>query len=243
MIGPDLNFFEQSLTAVINDISTRLSAFSEYVKAKIPVYILNTGDHAFLSSISGNLKNTDKSVSESVPRITLDFTEILVNSDALTNPYVTGFFVKKVGQIDKEFRSNVRRIPCTIPLTGSFVLSNTIQYMSAVQYVLSAMFKNNRFEFIYAGKTYEGSWTIDDSFTNEFTKTIVSSPEARTHALPMSISVDVQMPAFDVFGDNHPVSSDKIIETAYHRISIGDETELVSKTSDAPVIELPDKPS
>lgn len=221
-----LDFLKNGITSFLKNFDINISHFSDYVNAKIPIYILNTGDLSFLSLISGALETKSIETHESVPRIVFDINDINIRSDQISNPYKLGLYTNKVIDQSKDFLTSVRRIPIEIPMSGMAYFSNILQYFEFVQYFASVMYKLNKFTFIYAGKIWDASYSLDDSLSSEVRKTISLTSDSKYRTAPINCVLTLQMPAYNPF-NSEVLSADKRMKIINQNYDVVGNTETI----------------
>lgn len=211
------NFFEVALTAMIDDLTNRLSPYSAYIKQKFPIMIMNTGDEVFIQNIN---PDSGTKLYNRVPRMVLDPEGVSVLLDQLTSPHNLGKFVEQ--DIVSGFKSskvaNVRRIPIELPMQAQVYFSNVFEFFSFIEILFCTTFRDNLFDFYYNDIRHTGSYNYQDSFDPQTNKSLGFDSEKRQRIMNLTFNVDLQFPAFDYYNSRSLIDGANSIQQAQHRM-------------------------
>lgn len=216
----DHTFFQTALAAFISDFSSNIEPFRDAIsistenvgqKSIVPVYISNTGDEVFLSTMLFKSEDEKKKLYQQNPRIVFSVGGISTDTDALTNPHEFGRFV--VSDSDQKFEkaSKVRRIQTRVSLPYEMIFSNIDQYLKFVDVMLTVFDRATVFEFVHAGKIHQATYNLTaNDYDSSANFSLGHDSDKRRRLMNASIELVVQFPAFDVY--RHKEESSEIFD-------------------------------
>ena len=202
----EFNFIERGFESFIRSLQTKFRKYRE----DFPVYVFNTGDEVYMFDWKATggpgkvFKVSD--IYQSKPRLEIKIDDLQINSDQLTTPFVEGVFTIPIDKRDITFYGQVKRIPITYTVTATLVCDSLLHSFKYTELLLTIMYRSNSFEFWHAKRRHQGVYSIQDSLQSENTVEMAFSPDSRDWKLGLTISVNMQFPAFDFFNaSNHSI--------------------------------------
>lgn len=214
------DFLEMSIKAMIDDLTKKLEPFSSEIETKFPIMIMNSGDEVYLSNINDK---SSTNLHDRVPRMVLDVNGFTVNVDQLTNPYIMSKFNDDNAGFVSPKRSMVKRIPIEFPITAQVYFSNVFEFFKFTEILLMVTYRNNVFDYYYAGKYLKASYNYQDDFTPDVNKTLAYDNDRRQRVLPLNFSLELQFPAYDYYNSNSILDESTKIQTGLHRTHTEDD--------------------
>lgn len=221
----EFNFIERGFESFILSLQTKFRKYRE----DFPVYIFNTGDEVYMF----NWKDSDGpgktfkvgDIYQSKPRLEIKIDDLQINSDQLTMPFVEGVFTIPIDKRDTTFYGQVKRIPITYNVTATLVCDSLLHSFKYTELLLTMMYRSNTFEFWHAKRRHQGVYTIQDSLPTEKTIEMAFSADSRDWKLGLTISVNMQFPAFDFFNSSNrsirPITSGVLKDIEFN-LEVGD---------------------
>lgn len=200
---PDLKyeFFQTAITSFVQNLSRALKQFIP----NVPVYILNTGDQLLTDEFI-------EAEGQEIPRAVIDVDGLSIASDQLTNPYERGEFIINENKQDIGYSAYLRRIPITFELPVKITVANIIEQLKWQEILLLLLYRNNTFHFQYYKKDNKGIYRLPDNMETERNVEYGFDSDRRYRTITIPIQLDLQYPAFDIFGTTSLMKLDNCIK-------------------------------
>ncbi|AFF28174.1 gp176 [Sphingomonas phage PAU] len=181
---------------MINDLSLWMGP------VKIPVFVLNTGDEAFIMDQNSGFKDSNRdreTLYQQRPRIELDIQNIDFQRDEITNPHQTAKFKLNMSEGTREFRTKVQRIPMTMNIGLHLITDNILSALKYMEILTMILAKHNVYEFTYLSKTYSGAYIFNFNMGEEKNLTMSYDHERRNRIITTELSLQLQYPSYNLF--------------------------------------------
>lgn len=196
------DFFENALTAMVNDMSLWFGV------QRIPVFVQNTGDEAFIMDQHTRKRfetlksgeNRDKEALYNVrPRISLDIEGFDFLQDEITSPHAKASFNLNMKDGTRSYRAKMQRIPVSMNIGLQLFTDNLLHALKNSEKLMMILCKHNAFEFTYLGKVYNGSYQFKWALENNRNVSMQYDKERRTATLVTNITLQLQYPNFSIY--------------------------------------------
>lgn len=212
-------FFRLAISAFLKSLSETVSLYKN-----IPVYIINTGDEAYMVDWQKESK-----FYEVTPRIVVDIDAAQILVDQLSSPHEMGYFVESEMGREREFAAEVRRVPIQFAAPSKCVTDNLLESLEVLEALMFMFFKPNSFKFEHKGKTHMGEFVIDASVPNERNMTMGQDSQRRARELGFSFNLYLQLPCFDIYNSVSLKKSSNVMKTIIHNVIEEDTGETATQ--------------
>lgn len=196
------NFIKVGLTSFLKSMDNLFEGYKAHINNdSFPILIMNSGDDVFLSNLNDNGKNKTEHYSL-VPRMSLSVGGVTIDIENLSkkaNPARIKLFDKQTNKLVSG-TTHMRRIPIKITLPVSVVFSKLHEFLTWVEYYMSATSHTTHvFKFGYAGTVHQGVANFIWEYNSEANFEFMFGSDKKERKLPLIIEVEMQFPAFNLY--------------------------------------------
>lgn len=194
-------FFSKLLKAVLKDMANKVVVKS----GPIPHIIYNTGDDIMwllekdYDHSKEPVDNTNEQyVYSRVPRAVAQPSNMDVQPDQLTSPYVNGQF--EIEDNDKLYTltAECRRMPVKTQLELKYVLNSFTETLELMQVLVSKLVFIQTVKFVYMGQTILATYKIPETLSDEHQVDLSgSTTDERNRIVNMSIEIESTLPIYE----------------------------------------------
>lgn len=196
------SYFQSAAQAFINYLDVVFKPFSEQIDQKFPIFILNTGDEAFLTN-KYSVDKPDKKTETLYalrPHMNLDVKGFNIDASQFTAKNALGTFTaKNADEFAERFVAPVRRIPVNWVFSAEVTFNNIIEFLTFTEVFLTASHHDHFFTFYYAGTEFNCTFFLQEDLESTANMMLQFDAEKRKRTLPLTFVLSLQYPSFNIY--------------------------------------------
>ena len=216
----DERFFSLVIKGVLRWLTQNILMYNKPIKH----FIFNTGSSYLYIETNGYEFSWNETTGEDMmymerPRCVVELNDITINNEELTQPHIRGAYERRIDENGNYagFNAELRRIPITLSLNLTYVMSNFNESIILVQELMDKLLFQKYFNIVYLGQNIQCSVEFPNNFRIELNKIDLSSAEPNNRILGMQLNVCTNYPSID---ERTEISSSKVIGSFASNINV-----------------------
>lgn len=201
----DINNVENFLSALYKgflwDINQHLSIRGE----RLPHIVVNTGDATMYLNVKGQdnskepLEVTNEDyVYSMVPRATVQFSGVSMQTDQLTAPYTRGRFTLQTEEATYGLTAEFRRMPIKNTVSVKYRLDNFEDLLECTQQLITNLAFIKDFTITYMGHTINCTYKVPDTVDREIMLEFDGvTTDAKVRTIELEYEIETNIPIFN----------------------------------------------
>lgn len=228
----DERFFSIVTKGALSWLTRNIILYNKPIKH----FIYNTGASIMYVETNGYEMSWNETTGEdqiymSRPRCIVSVGDINIDKNELSQPHVRGIYEREV-KYDKDnrvqgFNAEIGRIPITIQLNLTYVLSSFNESIVLTEELISKFIFQQYFNVVYLGQNIMCSIELPESFHIETNKIDMTSTETNQKTISCSINLCCNYPRIN---EKTEMSNDNVITNFNYNLNAGND-ELTTNVS------------
>lgn len=195
----DERFFSLVIKGALSWLTRNIVLYNKPIRH----YIYNTGSSYMYIETNGYKFSWSETSGEdqiymSRPRCIVDFDNIEIDTRELSQPHIRGTYERHTSNKNiVGFNAEFRRIPLSINLNLSYVLSNFNESIVLAQEFIDKLLFQKYFYIVYLGNKIPCSLEFPQNFKIDMNKLDMSSSDPNNKIINIQLNLCTEYPAFD----------------------------------------------